>query len=277
MAAAVRPSKLQLLDADEMIVGEVLCLRCGKSLIGQSLRARCANCAHPASDSLYGDYLIHADKHVVRRLVESARFLLYGVALLAGLAFVTVIASLLGARDFPDGVRLTFDALLTIGVISPLLSALGVLSLTTKGSAAYYAARYFNRRTAQRLGFATGGALLGLALALVFAPDATGRVLLLLWVTVPSVLFFHGLAKLMTRVPNHKLAMSARTHLLMMILLGVCALAVLFLRRVSVEQPQWSDTLSGATIIAVLGALGFLGSAFVLLRAMHANLVQVAR
>ncbi len=277
MAAAVGPSKLQLLDADERIVGGILCVRCGVPLSGQSIHERCANCMHPISDSVYGDYLIHSDKPLVRRLAESARFILYGASLLAALGFITVIASLLGARDFPDAVVLMFNALVTMAMISPILCALGVLSLTTKGTAAYYMARYLNQNALMKWGALAVVLLAGVIAAEAYARQWTNNILLLLWVTTPSVLFFHGLAKLMTRVPNQKLAVNARAHLYVMLALGLISVSVLFLRHLAAEERQWTDMLTGATMIAVIGALGFLTSAFVLLRAVYVNLSQIAR
>src|SRR5215470_16430735 len=91
-------------DIEDRIVGDVLCIECGTSLQGQSVRQPCAACGHSNSDSVYGDFLIYSGPAILKRLDEAATVVI-SVAAFTGLLGVVVIAGmLLGAQGSLDAI-----------------------------------------------------------------------------------------------------------------------------------------------------------------------------
>ncbi len=263
-----------LVSHDDTVVGLVLCLRCGRSLRGRTVHERCENCLHPVSDSVYGDYLIHSDRPIVRRLADAARFLFIAAAFLAGMTAIGLIASLFAARDMARAFTLAYDIIQYGAVILPIVAGIGITVLTTRGSAAYYYAHFSNRSGRRIAVVAVAFALASMAGA-YFAPAVTGSIYFAIWVFLAPALFLFGLESLMHRVPNAKLALHSRFLLIALGVLGAFALAIAILRPYAVDDAEAANILLGMRIIAVLGSVAFAAAGLRLLRIVHRTLLQI--
>lgn len=264
-----------LVSHDDTVVGLVLCLRCGRSLRGRTVHERCENCLHPVSDSVYGDYLIHSDRPVVRRLADAARFLFIAAAFLAGMTAIGLIVSLFSSRDMGQAFTRAYDIVQYGAVILPIVAGIGITVLTTRGSAAYYYAHYFSNRSGRRIAVITVAAALASIAGAYFAPTVTGSVFFAIWVFLAPALFLIGLEALMHRVPNAKLALHSRFLLIALGVLGALALGIAVLRPYALNDAEAGNILLGMRIIAVLGSVAFAAAGLRLLHTVHRTLLQI--
>jgi len=263
-------SSLLLIDADDRIVADVLCIRCGHNLNGLFVADRCPQCTHPASDSVHGDYLIHADRPLVRGLAEAARVVEYGTAILGGLMALALLTVAVSAPSLTGIVEPAYKVVLVGAVISPVIATIGLILLTTRHTAAYYWVRYGNPRALLRFGllFATALAII-VVCALSF-----GRVALdigiVLWFVIPLGAFFRGVERLMRRVPNNQLATFARATFVGLLAFGLLAIIIIVIRERAGTDRSWEESLTAFSAINCLGgiALGL---------AAHQLLIRVRR
>ena len=249
-----RPKRIRTkphpVDGDDRVVVEILCVRCGGSLRSQVIGERCARCLHPVSDSVFGDYLVHADRGYVRSLADAARFVRIGAGFLGAIIAVALVLALFTSRGFNAAIDRAFDVLFAGGMISPLIAVIGLITLTSRRSFAYYRARYRNRRRLVRLWIVGGVSIVALVLAILFVGSIVANLLLTLWITVPLATFLSGLASVLMRVPNKMLATFARLAHWGAILGSGLIMAILTLRGLS--GPQWIDARTGCEVIAVI-------------------------
>src|SRR5215470_5059469 len=99
-------------DVEDRITGDILCIECGTSVRGQSVRQPCAQCGHSNSDSVYGDFLIYAGPRILKRLDEAATVVISVAAFTGLLGMVVIAAMLLGAKSSLDAIDRAFDGLL---------------------------------------------------------------------------------------------------------------------------------------------------------------------
>ncbi len=272
-----RLSSLLVVDAEDRIVGDVLCIKCGRNLRDLFVTQRCPACGHPASDSVHGDYLIHADREVVRGLADAAQVVEYGTAVLGGLVCVALLVVLISARSLDAAVESAYDVVFAGAIISPVIATLGLVLLTARHTAAYYWVRYGKPRALLRFGL-----LMALVLAIIaIAGYCAGRVALqigvVLWFVIPLAAFFRGIERLMRRVPNNQLATFARAALIGLLLFGVLAIVIILLQQQSALDPSWHESQLAFTAINGLGGLALGVAAFQLLVRVRRTLSGVAR
>jgi hypothetical protein len=272
-----RKSSPLLIDAEDRIAADVLCIKCGDNLRGLHVADRCPNCNHPASDSVHGDYLIHADRPVVRGLAEAAQVVEYGAIVLGSLMVIALLVSLASADDLEDAIKTAYNTLFAGAIISPVVAVLGLVLLTTRHSAAYYWVRYGNPRALLRLGL-----LLAVVLAIIaVAAHYFGRVALeigiVLWFVMPLAAFFRGLERLMRRVPNNQLATFARATFVGLLAFGVLSILVILTNHWSAEDPSWRDSQLAFSAITCVGGLALGIAACLLMVRVRRTLDSIAR
>jgi hypothetical protein len=272
-----RPSSLLLVDADDRIVGDVLCIKCGRNLRELLVTRRCPGCGHPASDSVHGDYLIHADREVVRGLADAAQVVEYGTAVLGGLVGVALLVALISARDLEAAVESAYDVVLAGAIISPVIATLGLILLTSRHTAAYYWVRYGHPRALLRLGFLMAVVLAVIAIAGYFLGRTVLQIGVVLWFAIPLAAFFRGIERLMRRVPNNQLATFARATVVGVAAFAILAILIILLRQQAALDPSWRDSQLAFTTINSLGGLALGVAAFQLVVRVHRTLAGVAR
>ena len=272
-----RKSSLLLIDADDRIIADVWCVECGRNLRDLHVSDRCPNCNHPASDSVHGDYLIHADRPVVRGLADAARLVEYGALVLGVLTGLALLVSLLSVHDLNELVDRVYNIILAAAVISPVVATLGLVTLTTRHTAAYYWVRYGSRRILLRVGLLLA---LGLALLIVafrlFGPIAL-RIGLVVWFVVPLGAFFRGIERLMRRVPSDQLARFARATFVGLLAFGALSVLVVLIGHRSATDPDWGESYLVFCAISCLGGLGVGIAAYLLIVRVRRTLLSIAR
>lgn len=272
-----RPSSLALIDSEDRIIGDVLCIRCGRNLRDFRVPDRCPDCGHPASDSVHGDYLIHADRPVVRTLADAAQMVEYGILVLGGLMIIGLLVSLIAADSLEAAVDTAYDIVFAGAVISPVIAAVGLLLLTTQRSAAYYWVRYGNRRALLRFGLLLALAIALIALAGYYLGRVAMQIGIVLWFSVPLGAFFRGVERLMRRVPNNQLATFARATFAGLIAFGLLSILIILIRYWSVSDPSWADSQLAFTAINALAGVALGVATYLLIVRVRRTLYGVAR
>ena len=263
-------SSLLLIDADDRIVADVLCIRCGYNLRNLLVADRCPNCTHPASDSVHGDYLIHADRPLVRGLAEAARVVEYGVAILGGLMGLALLAVLLRARSLTEIVDPAYKVVFAGAVISPVVATIGLLLLTTRHTAAYYWVRYANPRALLRFGLLFALVLAAIVVCALYFGYVALEIGIVVWFVVPLGAFLRGVERLMRRVPNNQLAAFARAMFVGLLAFGLLAIVIILICERAGTDPSWEDSRIAFSAINCLGGIA-LGVA------THQLLIRVRR
>jgi hypothetical protein len=277
MPGRKRPSSLLVVDAEDRIISDVLCVKCGRNLHDLFVTQRCPDCGHPASDSVHGDYLIHADHEVVRGLADAARVIEYGTGILGGLVCIAVLAALISARSLDAAVDSAYDIIFAGAVISPVLAILGLLLLTARHSAAYYWVRYGNPRGLLRLGLLLVLVLAVIVIARYYFGVIALRIGIVFWFVVPLAAFLRGVERLMRRVPNNQLAAFARAAFVGVLAFGALAILVILLRHWSVNDPSLRDSQLAFAAINALAGLALGVAAFQLVVRVRRTLSSIAR
>jgi hypothetical protein len=251
----MRRIKRPRVDADERVIADILCIKCGGSLQSQKIGEPCSQCGHAVSDSVYGDFLIHADRAAVRKLAEAARSVKAGAGLLGALVIVLLLLSVATARDFQHGVAQVFNAMRFGAFIVPLIAVIGMATLTQRYSLAYYRARYVRRSFLVRAGIAVAVLLVGVVVAAVNFPRIAQNLAITLWTVVPAAMFLHGVRRLMQRVPNSELAGYARVAFIGVLACGAALFAVLMLQSLGASDPDKQEMVLGFTIVCIIGGV----------------------
>lgn len=261
------------------MIASVLCLKCGRELCKQVVGELCAYCRHPISDSVYGDYLIHADRAEVREMAEMARFLRYSFGFLGGLVLiglVTTIAAGIGQRDLREGLADAFNILFAGALIAPVIAFIGVSVLTRRGHLAYYRARYWKQPYILWSSLAFGIVVVGLLIVSVFWDRLVVNLVIALWAATPTAAFLKGLQRLMRRVPDKQLADFANFAFWCAVFGGLAFYTLLLLRSVPLEW-GWGDVQTGMTTICVIGCIALAVGGYRLLGAVEISLRKAAR
>ncbi len=263
-------SSLLLIDSDDRIVADVLCIRCGHNLRGRLVADRCPNCTHPISDSVHGDYLIHADRPLVRGLAEAARVVEYGVAILGALMGLALLVVIMSAQSLTEIVAPAYDVVFAGAVISPVIATIGLILLTTRHTAAYYWVRFGNRRTLLRLGLLAALVLAVIVVCALYFGNVAVQIGVVLWFVVPLGAFFRGVERLMRRVPNKQLAVFARGTFVGVLAFSLLAVVITLTRYWAATDQSWEDSHTAFSAINCVGgvALGV---------ATHQLLIRVRR
>jgi hypothetical protein len=272
-----QPSSLLLIDADDHIVADVLCIRCGHNLHGLSVADRCPNCTHPASDSVHGDYLIHADRPLVRGLAEAARVVEYGIAILGGLMGLALLGVLCTAGSLTEIVEPAYNVVFVGAVISPVVATIGLVLLTTRHTAAYYWVRYGNPRALLRFGLLFALALACVVICTYYFGHVALQIGVVIWFVVPLGAFFRGLEHLMHRVPNNQLATFARATFVGLLAFSALAVLIILIRHWSAADPSWKDSQTAFSAINCLGGIGLGVATHQLLVRIRRTLSSIAR
>ncbi len=243
-------------DSNDNIVADVLCIRCGQNLRGRTVHDACPSCLHPASDSVYGDYLIHVDRANVLRLIESSTAVVLGAALLGGMVLVATLVHTVGALSFDDGVERAFDMLFTGAVIAPLVAFVGITLLTRRHGFDYFRARYGNAAFLRRTAVVALILVSAAVAALYFAGPPTRVLVLASWATIPPAWLLRGLQLLALRLPNRRLAHSALLACVGVCVMGAFAAGVHLLRLLPADDERLSATLLVLTFFCCLGGIG---------------------
>lgn len=276
MSKRKRPSSLLLVDAEDRIVADVLCIKCGHNLRNLYLTQRCPNCNHPASDSVHGDYLIHSDRETVAALADAARLVQYGGAILGGLTGLAVLAALISADSLDAAVRSAYDIVFAAAVISPVVATLGLVLLTARRTAAYYWLRYGNPRVLLRFGLLMALVLAAILVAAAYLGQVAVQIGIVLWFVIPLGAFFRGVERLMRRVPNSQLATFARATLVSLMAFGILAILIILIRDRSARDPSWHDSQLAFTAINCLGGLVLATMAYLLIVRVRRTLTSIA-
>ena len=251
-----RSTALLRLDADERIIADLLCVKCGANLRGCHVSDRCPNCYHPASDSVHGDYLIHSDREVVQGLAEAARLVELASAVLGVLMVVALATGVISARSLEVAVERAFRVVLATAVLTPVIATLGLVLLTTRHSAAYYWVRYGNPRGLLRVGLGLAGLVALLVVAWHLFGVIALRVGTVLWFGVPMGAFLRGIRQLMRRVPNNPLAAYAQAMFAGLLAFAALAVLTILLRDWPGQTAQWRDSQLALSAISTLAGLG---------------------
>jgi len=251
-------SSLLKVDSDDRIISDVLCIRCGTNLRDLQVADRCPNCRHPASDSVHGDYLIHADKPLVRGLAEAARVIEFGIIILGGLLGLALLASLISARSITHLIEPAYNLVFAGAMISPIIATIGLILLTTRHTASYYWVRFGNKRALLRFGLAFAMILAAAVASTIFFGVIALKIGTVIWFAVPLGAYFRGLERLMIRVPNKQLAAYSRMMLVGMIAFSAIAILIFFIRKLGGDDKSWADSQTAFSAInCIIGvALG---------------------
>lgn len=275
-----RGRKPALVDHDDRVVANVYCIRCGRNLKSSGIRERCAHCNHPVSDSVFGDYLVHADREYVKGLAEAARFVRIGSGFLGGLVGFGLLVTLITEitqRDLRQGIDSVFQLLFAGAMIAPLLAAVGLATLTNRHTVLYYKTRYFS---GGRLKYVCAVALAGLVVFVAgshWFGKPVGNLVLCGWAIIPAALFLHRIARLMRRVPDKELAAFAMFAYWGVLICGVALFCVLTLRSKAHEDRTWQDMQVGLTAIYVVGSIALGLGGYRLLNKVEDILLKAAR
>jgi hypothetical protein len=264
-------------DLEDRVVADLRCIKCGASLRGQSVNALCPHCGHPCSDSVYGDYLIYSDRAEVDRLDEAAHVVIYGGMLLGVIIAIAMLCMVVYSENVVEAIRRGFDTLWAGVLVSPVIATTGMVLLTRRYSIAYYEAKYFNQRFMIRAGIWAGLVVILACVAAYFRARDFQVVLLAAWATVPSAAFMRGLARLMRRVPNVKLAGFAQVLGGGIWVTGVLSLLFNWLRPLAVEQADWEAPLLALQVLVSCGWLVLGLAGLRLLMVIHRNFLAIRR
>lgn len=274
------PSSLLRVDAEDRIVADVLCVKCGENLRGLHLADRCPNCRHPASDSVHGDYLIHSDREVVNGLAEAARVVEYGAGVLGGLMILALLASIVSAvrtGSSEGAAESAYKIVLAAAVLSPIVATLGLVLLTTRHTAAYYWVRYGNPRGLLRLGLLLGLVLAAVVVARHYFGAIALRIGIVFWFAVPMGAFLRGIEHLMRRVPNNQLAAYARATFVGLVAFVALSILTILLREWPGSTSSWRDSQLAFTAISGLGGLALGVAGFALVVRVRRTLYSIMR
>lgn len=272
-----RPSSLLLIDAEDHIVGDVLCIKCGRNLRDLTVTQRCPDCGHPASDSVHGDYLIHADRQMVKGLAEAARVIEYGATVLVGLVGIAVVAALLSAGSLDEAVSSAYRIIFAGAVVSPVVAILGLVLLTARHTAAYYWVRYGKPRALLRLGLLTALVLAIIATVAYYFSQIVLQIGIVAWFVAPLGAFLRGIQRLMRRVPNNQLAAFARATFAGLLAFGALSILVILIGHRAETDPSWRDSQLAFTAINCLTGLALGLAAHQLLVRVRRTLSSITR
>lgn len=250
----VQPSAF--VDLTEHIIADVRCIKCGTNLRGQSINQRCPQCGHSASDSVFGDYLIYCERAEIARLDEATRVVIYSAMSLALLFAAAAVLMVAGARSVVDAIQRAYDMLFAGVLVFPVVAATGIVLLTRRHAVAYYEAKYLNRRFVIPAALALVVALALLGLVAHYHPYIVQTCLLIAWGILPPVAFLRGLASLMRRMPNLKLARLAAAIAVGVCLLGGLTLLFMLARPTGMTHPDWEGPLIALQLLTTLGWIG---------------------
>ena len=270
-------SSLLLVDADDRIVSDVLCIRCGNNLRDLHVADRCPQCNHPASDSVHGDYLIHADRVMVRGLADAAQVVEYAIAILAALVGLALLASIVTADDMNMLVERAYSIVFAGMVLAPVVATIGLVLLTTRHAAAYYWVRYGNPRAILRMSLLVVLGLTVISLCGYFIGYIALQISIVIWFVIPLGLFFRGLESLMRRVPNNQLATFSRGMLVGLIGFSVLSIVIIFLRFQCWDDPSWGESLTAFSGINTVGGIGLTIASYQLLARVRRTLFSISR
>ena len=266
-----------ILDADDRLISDALCIKCGQSLRGEVFRGPCPGCGHSISDSVHGDFLIDSPRTIPLALAASIGTLEYPVYVLSGLVGVGLVVVLAAGRSLAPTVDDLFNVVLFGAMLSPLLSVIGLVAPTRRKRIPYYIARY-GRQPYLMIFVALIMLLLGgVAAAYYFVPATTANALMVLWFAGPGGLLLHGLSRLMHLVPDRPMATRCNAILLLLVLLCVAAFSVLQMRQMLVRDHDLETGLVVLSILSILGAAGLTIAVFYLLRDVRVTLLRAAR
>lgn len=270
-------SSLLLVDSDDRIVADVLCIRCGHNLRSLLVADRCPNCTHPVSDSVHGDYLIHADRPLVRGLAEAARVVEYGAAILGGLMGLALLAVILSASSLTGVVEPAYNVVFAGAVISPVVATIGLMLLTTRHTAAYYWVRYGNRRAFMRLGALFVAVLATIVGSAIYFGSVALHIGTVIWFVVPLGAFLRGLERLMRRVPNNQLAAFARALLVGLVAFSLLAVVIILIRERAGVDRSLDDSRTAFSAINCAGGVALGVATHQLLVRVRRTLTSIAR
>lgn len=266
-----------ILDAEDRLITDALCIKCGQALRGEVFRGPCPNCGHSISDSVHGDFLIDSPRAIPLALAASIGTLQYPVYVLSGLVGVALVVVLASGHALSNTVDDLFNVTLFGALLSPILSVIGLVVPTRRKRLPYYLARY-GRQPYLMVGAAVALAVIsGLVWAFMFIPQLTANLLLVLWFSVPGGLFLHGLSKLMSLVPERRMATRCNALLVLLGVLSAAGFAVLQLRQLAARDRDMETGLVVLSILSVLGAAGLTVAIFYLLRDVRVTLLRAAR
>lgn len=272
--------KPALVDHDDCVVADVYCIRCGHNLRSSGITRRCEHCNHPVSDSVFGDYLVHADREYVRHLAEAARFVRIGAGFLGGLVAIGLVVTLIteiAQRDLRKGIDSVFGLLFAGAMIAPLVAAVGLATLTNRHTVQYYQVRYLSGGNLIYLCVAAVAGLLVFAAAAYWFDRPMANLVLSAWAVIPAALFMHRVARLMHRVPDKELAGLAKFAYWGVLVCGAALFCVLMLRGKALEDRTWQDMKLGLTAIYIVGSIALGIGAFRLLNRVEDILLKAAR
>jgi len=264
-------------DLDDRVVAELHCIKCGTLLRGEFASGSCPQCGHPCSDSVYGDYLIYSGRAEVDRLDEAARVVIYGGMLLGVIIAIAMLFMVTSSQNVIEAIRRGFDTLWAGVLLSPVIATTGMVLLTRRYSMAYYEAKYFHRRFLIRAGICAGLVLLLAGVAAYFRARDFQVLLLAGWATLPSAAFMRGLARLMRRVPNVKLASFAQALSAIIWVTGVLSLLFNWLRPLGAESADWEAPLLSLQMLVSCGWIGLGIASLRLMMTVHRNFLAIRR
>jgi len=276
MPGRSRKATFSPVDIENRIIANIRCVECGTPLRGILVDSPCPQCGHPASDSVWGDYLIYADRARLDRLDEGARIVLYAGVATGVLVGVATIGMVVAAATAEDAIRRAFDTILAGLLVYPVIAITGIMLLTRRYSVAYYEARYFHARTLARAGIATGLSALLVAIGAYYLPHGARCLLVAAWATLPTAAFMRGLSRLLRRVPNLRLAGTARTIAAGICLAGLVTFAAELLRPQAAEHVDWEAPLIATRLLASWAWIGLAVGSLRLMVALRRNF-QVIR
>lgn len=272
--------KPTLIDQDNVVVADVYCIRCGHNLRSRLISDKCPNCLHPVSDSVFGDYLVHADRDYVRQLAESAHFVRIAAAFLGGLIAIALVVTLIAEatrRELIHGIQSVFQIIFAGAMIAPLVAAVGLATLTQRHTFAYYQARYGSRRNVIALSVATILLLALLIYGAYWFSQPISNLVLTCWAVLPVAVFMRRVGKLMARVPDKELAAYGYFACWGVFISGVALFCVLTLRSMALADKTWQDAQLGLTSLYIVGSLAFGIGGYRLLKRVEESLRKAAR
>lgn len=269
---APKPQPGGPVDATDHIVADVLCVNCGAKIRGQVIHDNCYECGHPNTDSVYGDLLVYSEHTQVTHLHESASIVIYSAAFTGLLALLIMVVPMFSAESGVDAINRAFDGLKFAVMIFPLVAFVGIMVLTRHGSLEYLESKYGNLGFLTRAGTALVLGLIAVAFASRYAGEVVRLAAFIAWTLIPPIWFFRGLALLMRRVPNLKLATYANFVVAGVVLIGIGGIAVFYMQPMALKSAEWEGPVIALKAIIVLACVGWSIGAFNLLRGARSTL-----
>ena len=189
---------------------------------------------------------------------------------------MALLASIVTASNMNSLVNQTYNMVFVGMVLSPVVATIGLVLLTTRHAAAYFWARYGNRRTLLRLGLILGLVLVIFILCAYFIGQVAFQIGIVIWFTIPLGLFFRGLENLMHRVPNNQLATFSRGMLVGLIAFSILSIVIIFIRFQCRDDPSWGESLTAFAGINTVGGIGLTIAAYQLLIRVRRTLDSIA-